>query len=116
MTDDLALELRVARRKAGLSQSDCAHLLEVHPSKISLLESGKVLPSIAHICRLSIIYGRSFEGLLGGIYKDIRRKLHDRLHNIPKAPKRWLGRFHRDNTLQALSDRLTNVADEGYEG
>ena len=116
MIDDFALDLRVARRKAGLSQSDCAHLLGVHPSRISLLESGKALPSVPQICRLSMIYGRSFESLFGSVFVDAGRELRGRLRSMPEAPTRWLGRFNRDNTLRALSHRLASLTNDDYGG
>jgi transcriptional regulator with XRE-family HTH domain len=114
MINDFALELKVARRKAGLSQADCAHLLGVHPSKVSLLESGKVLPSIRHICRLSEMYGRSFESLFSDIFNDARRDLRRQLHTMPEAPRRWLGEFNRENTLRALEHRLNSNPDESH--
>lgn len=112
MINDLALTLRAARRKAGLTQSDVAHLLEVHPSKISLWESGKARPSIMQVCRLSVTYGVSFEILFSGIFVDARRTLRARLKDIPEAPRRWLGRYHRDNTLRTLERRLNTVIDD----
>ena len=111
MIDDFSLTLRAARRKAGLSQSDCAHLLSVHPSKVSLWENGKARPSVIQICHLTLIYGVPFEVLFGSILVDARRTLKERLADIPEAPRRWLGRFHRDNTLRALEHRLTTVSD-----
>lgn len=112
MIDDFALTLRASRRKAGLSQGDVAHLLEIHPSKISLWEGGKAKPSIAQVCRLSVIYGMSFEMLFSGIFIDARRGLRERLSDMPEAPRRWLGRFHRDNTLRGLESRLTTIDDD----
>ena len=112
MIDDFALTLRAARRKAGLSQGDVAHLLEVHPSKVSLWESGKAIPSIKQICRLSVVYGMGFEALFSGIFIDARGALRERLKDVPEAPRRWLGRFHRDNTLRALEHRLASLSDK----
>ena len=112
MINDFALTLRAARRKAGLSQSDVAHLLEVHPSKVSLWESGKAKPTIMQVCRLSVVYGMTFETLFSSIFIDARCALKERLDDIPEAPRRWLGRFHRDNTLRSLEHRLTTVADD----
>ena len=114
MINDFALELRVARRKAGLSQADCAHLLGVHPSRISLLESGKAVPSIAQICRFSLMYGRSFESLFSCILKEARLELKKRLRTMPEAPVRWLGRFNRENTLRALGHRLISLSNDDY--
>ena len=115
MPNEFALDLKVARRKSGLTQGDCAHLLDVHPSKISLLESGKALPGIKDICALSLVYGRSFESLFSSIVASANRQLRDRLRTMPAAPKRWLGNFNRRNTLSAVADRLETLTDEDYE-
>lgn len=106
MNSEFALDLSVARRKSGLTQADCAHLLEVHPSKVSLLESGKTLPSVREICLLSLVYGRSFESLFGGIFDDAQHQMVERLRTMPRAPKRWLGNLNRANTLRVLAKRL----------
>ena len=116
MIDDFALDLRVARRKAGLSQGDCAHLLGVHPSRISLLESGKAMPSLQQMCCLAVIYGRSFENLFAGVMGDAQRGLRKRIRSMPEPPSRWLGRFNRENTLRALSHRLMSANEEDYGG
>lgn len=112
MSTDFALTLRAARRKAGLSQNDVAHLLEVHPSKVSLWEGGKAKPTVMQICRLTVIYGMSFETLFSSLFVDARHGLRARLEDIPAAPRRWLGRFHRDNTLRALEHRVTTITDD----
>ena len=115
MPNEFALDLKVARRKSGLTQGDCAHLLDVHPSKVSLLESGKALPSIKDICALSLIYGRSIESLFSDIIANTNRQLLERLRTMPEAPTRWLGSFNRRNTLSAVADRLETLTDEDYE-
>ncbi len=108
MTHTFALDLKVARRKSGLTQQDCAHLLDVHKAKISLLEQGKALPSVLEICTLSLLYGKSFESLFGSMMEDAQRNLKDRLATLPEVSKRWLGRFIRNNTLNRLAARLDN--------
>ncbi|MCB9947263.1 MAG: helix-turn-helix transcriptional regulator [Rhodospirillaceae bacterium] len=111
MTNEFALDLKVARRKAGLTQLACAHLLEVHPSKVSLLEHGKVMPTVREICTLSLIYGRSFESFFGTIFLEAHAALRSRLSTLPPCPKGWLGQFNRQNTLSHLSDRLADRND-----
>lgn len=101
-----ALDLKVARRKSGLSQVDCAHLLGVHPTKISVLEHGKAMPSVPEICMLSLIYGKSFESLFGPVMAEAEARLRERLPTLPACPKKWLGRFNRQGTLNRLSERL----------
>lgn len=115
MNTELALDLKVARRKAGLTQEDCAHLLAVHPSKISLLEHGKALPSVSDICTLSLIYGKSFEHFFGTLFLEARDALRARIMTVPDCPKKWLGRFNRQNTLNKLADRLRDLDDDRHE-
>lgn len=106
MYQAFALDLKVARRKSGLTQQDCAHLLDINNAKVSFMEHGKVMPSIMEICTLSLLYGKSFESLFGSVMKDAERDLKERLATLPVVSNRWLGRFTRQNTLNRLSDRL----------
>ncbi|MEO9614414.1 MAG: helix-turn-helix transcriptional regulator [Nitratireductor sp.] len=106
MKNQFALDLTVARRKSGLTQADCAHLLGTSRSRVSQLESGKAVSSIRDICTLSLIYGRPFESLFGAVMERVTREIRDRLSNLPVAPKNWLGRFKRNNTLGRLAARL----------
>ena len=113
MITEFALDLKVARRKAGLSQQDCAHLLEVHPSKISLIEHGKAMPSVRDICTLSLIYGKSFESLFSVIMAEVTDALRDRMTTLPECPRQWLPKFNRQNTLNNLAARL-HTLNQGY--
>ena len=83
-------------------------------SKVSLLETGKKMPSVREICILSLIYGKSFESLFGGIFADARIELRERLASIPKCPERWLGRYNRQVTLNSLADQLEDLTNEEY--
>ena len=114
MQNEFTLDLKVTRRKSGLTQGDCAHLLAIHPSKISLLESGKALPSIRDIAALTVIYGRSFESLFHSIVQEVQHNLKERLRTMPEAPKHWLLRFNRQHTLDTVADRL-EILDDQYE-
>ena len=106
MRSSFALDLKTARRRSGLSQSDCGHLLGVDQRRISQLEAGKVLPSVPEICSLSLIYGRSFESLFGSVFIDRRDALQTRLATLPDRGKGWLAKFNRRNTLKRIAARL----------
>jgi len=106
MNTQFALDLKVARRKSGLTQQDCAHLLDVNPSRISKLESGKRMPSVQEICTLSLIYGKSFESLFASVFERARKLVHEQLTSLPDCPKGWLGRFNRNHILNCLPSRL----------
>ena len=113
MSTEFALDLRLARKKSGLTQRDCAHLLNVHASKVSALEQGKLLPTLIEICTLSLIYGRSFESLFGALMRDIRQSLKERLQTIPRDTRTFAGTFHRAKSLERLGRRLDEEQD-GY--
>jgi transcriptional regulator with XRE-family HTH domain len=107
MHHDFSLDIKVHRRKAGLSQRDLAHLIGVHPSKVSLLEAGKTLPSLQDIAHLSLVYGKSFEEFFYAFVVKARDTLKLRLPTMPEAPKRWLGRFNRQYTVDQIAERLS---------
>jgi transcriptional regulator with XRE-family HTH domain len=115
MNTTFALDLKVARRKSGLSQLDCAHLLDVHPSRVSKLESGKRLPTVHEICTLSLIYGRTFESLFGSIFEDARKLLRAQLATIPESQKQW-GSLGRNHTLNAIAARLEEAKPTEHDG
>lgn len=107
MIEDFALDLKVARRKSGLTQSDCAHLLGRSASKVSALERGTRMPSLKEMCALSLIYRKSFESLFGGLMRDVRQELSDNLKTLPCPPQNSIAAFNRKNTLAALADHLS---------
>ncbi|PHS21387.1 MAG: hypothetical protein COA84_15890 [Robiginitomaculum sp.] len=111
-----AFDLKVARRKSGLSQSDCAHLLDVDRTKISRLEQGDSPPSIRDICTLSLVYGKSFESLFGTIFEEVREGLQERLTTIPALTGNRISQFNRTNTLNDLASRLNALTENNHEG
>jgi transcriptional regulator with XRE-family HTH domain len=114
MHTDFALSIKVQRRKAGLSQRDVAHLIGVHPSKVSLMEAGKMLPSLGDIAHLSLVYGKSFEEFFYAFVLKARQSLRTRLSTMPAAPTRWLGRFNRQYTMDQIAERL-EASDTDHE-
>lgn len=116
MFNEFTLDLKVARRRSGLTQIDCAHLLNIHPSLVSQIENGKRMPTIREICTLSLVYRRSFESLFAGIFADARDDLRERLTTIPDAPKHWLGRNNRQHTLNTLAEHLLDAHPGGHGG
>ncbi len=108
MSTEFALDLRLARRKAGLTLRDTAHLLNVHKSTLSALEHGKRLPSVEQVCLLALIYGRSFQSLFNEVTEAAKGQLQNQLPSLPEPGKRWLGRIQREKTLTRLSARLSD--------
>lgn len=106
MTIEFALDLTVARRNSGLTQQDCAHLLGVSDKTVAKLEKGVRTPTVHEICTMSLIYGRSFESLFSGIFKDVRTQLADRIRTMPEASGTVCLRINRQSTLNRLARRL----------
>ena len=106
MTTQFGLDLRLARRRSGYTQRDCAHLLSVNQSKLSALETGRDTPTLEQICTLSLIYGRSFESLFAEIMARARTSLRARLTSMPRDTRRFSGTRFRDRSLQKLGERL----------
>jgi transcriptional regulator with XRE-family HTH domain len=114
MSTEFALDLKVARRKAGFTQNDLAHLLGSNQAHISELERGLVMPTIEQIVTLSIIYSRSFEGLYAALLADARGGLKARIVEMPVGGRSYVGTFNRDASIERLARRLADeIADNG---
>lgn len=100
------MDLKAVRRRSGLTQRDCGHLLGTNPRRIETLEAGRSLPSVPEICCLSLIFGRSFENLFAAVFDDVRTDLVARLATLPPRKAGWMARFNRQHTLERLSERL----------
>ena len=106
MHQAFAHDLRVARKKAGLSQKDCAHLLDLRQQRISALETGEATPTVSEICGLSLIFGKSFTSLFTAEFAVARRFIDERLTTLPVDNRNWLSKFNRTNTLSKIADRI----------
>ena len=106
MKSQFALDLRVARRNAGLTQRDCAVLLSIQPSRYSDIENGKYLPRLPEICALSLIFGRTFEGLYGTLFNEAREALRATILTLPTDTRVYVGTKNREHTIEALAIRL----------
>lgn len=111
MSTEFALDLRVARRKAGFTQRDIAHLLRVQQAKVSDLERGRKLPTVPQIVTLSLIYGRSFESLFAAVMAEARQKLTTRLGGMPTDTRAFVGTLNRTASLDRLRRRLAAEAE-----
>jgi transcriptional regulator with XRE-family HTH domain len=106
MSTEFALDLHLARRKAGLTQRDAALLLGVHQSRVSALERGRALPTLQQICSLSLIFGRSFEALFAQIMDSTKQGISQRMTVLPNTVRSYVGTFNREASLQKLERRL----------
>lgn len=109
MITELALDLKVARRKSGLRMRDVAHLLGIHSSTLSKIEKGAVLPNAQIIATLSLVYNRSLGGLLASLLREAHEKLPERLAILPECSTRWRGTFNRQQTLNRLAAHLETI-------
>ena len=105
MSTQFALDLRTARKKAGYTQGDVAHLLSVHQSVISQLETGAVPPTLDQIIELSLIYGRSFESFFAEAMDRNKEYLSVRLSTLPSPVRRTAHTFNRPGSLARLKRR-----------
>ncbi len=113
MSTQFALDLRLARRKAGYTQGDVAHLLGSHQSIVSDLEHGKLQPSLGQITDLSLIYGRSFESFFGQLMAERQKHLTRQLESLPNLDKETAHTFNRPASLERLKRRLAQASDYG---
>ena len=116
MYTQFAHDLCAARRRAGLSQRDLAVLLDIGNKGVAALEKGAVPPTVEQLCRLSIIYSRSFSDLYQELTQQAR---HDLFRNLPDLPERGEDESttsNRDNTLKRLEKELTAAITKRHAG
>ena len=108
MYKQFAQDLCIARRKAGLTQSDVAHLMDANTKLVGAFEKGAKLPDLAQLCELSLIYGRSFETLFAELMEHGKAKLHRQLPSQPALKQESHYSFNRDKTVsRALRSRFS---------
>lgn len=111
MLTDFALDLRLARRRSGLSQHEVAHLLAMDQSTLSDLERGETSPTMRQLTVLSLIYGRSFHSLFVEIAREVKPGLTSRLNTLPERKRPHVAMLNRDITLKRMRVRLTAERD-----
>lgn len=109
MKHQYALDLRVARRKSGLTQQDCGHLLGIDATRITRFESGKRPPSVAELSVLCFVLDISLAAFADRIVEADASLLEKRLINMPKCPKNWSDHETRANTLRELVEKLEQL-------
>lgn len=107
MFTQFAHDLCAARKKAGLTERDLSILLELGSRDIAALETGAIGPSVEQMCRLSIIYNRTFTETYQEVMKEARAALFRNLPNLPELPEGDQHHFNRENTLKRLERELT---------
>jgi len=109
---EFGLDLRVARRRAALTQADCAHLLGTDQPRISKFEAGTAMPSVVELSILYLLFDRSLGKTSDQILASMRDELLGRLANIPDCPPAWRDRRTRFQTLGDLAEKLSALDPE----
>lgn len=106
MNNFLTLDLRVARRKAGLTQADLAHLLDIDADRISRIERGLLDYSVHEFLLLCAIYDRPLDGLARALWPETYESLAKRLASLPAPATPWINTYNRQHTLERLTKQL----------
>lgn len=106
MHTQFAHDLCAARHKAGLSIKDISTLLELSYDEIGNLEGGNRPPSLLELCKLSLVYNRSFESLYGEIRKTAKKELFQQMPSLPSDGGDKASSYNRENTLKRLHGQL----------
>lgn len=115
MTTQFAFDLRLARRRAGLTQADCAHLLGIQQSRISELETGEKAPSAHELCALAIILNRRFDSYFAEELTVLSEALGPRLDSLPQLKRINAATTNRHRTLERLR-RLLKDKQNAHDG
>lgn len=110
MIYEYSLDLKVARRKSGLSQGDCAHLLGIDQPRLSKMEAGKSTPSIYELSILCLVFDTPASAVHDRILASLALALEERLGSMPDCPTNWPDRFNRSNTLNILAEKLETLS------
>lgn len=106
MKENLTLDLRVSRRRAGLSGQDLAHLLDCSLERVSKLENGHARISADEFLILSLVYV-DIHSWPERMLQAIVPALKERLADMPDEPSLWAHAHEaRLETINGLSDRL----------
>lgn len=114
MFTQFAHDLSAARKKAGLTERDLCILLEIGSQDIAALEAGAIPPTVEQLCRLSIIYGRTFSELYQESMREARAALFRNLPSLPEIAGEERQHFNRENTLKRLERELSAALSQSH--
>ena len=115
MVHKFGLDLRVARKRAALTQVDCAHMLGTDQPRISKFESGRAMPSMVELSILYLLFGQSLGRVSEEIIASRRDDLMSRLAHIPDCPPAWRDHKKRFETLGVVAEKLAAIDPEQYD-
>lgn len=116
MFTQFAHDLCAARNKAGLTPRDLSILLEIGSKDIAALEEGIMPPSVEQLCRLSIIYNRSFTQFYQDAMEQAREALFRNLPDLPEYIADDTSNSNRDHTLKRLEAQLIAAVTRKHAG
>jgi transcriptional regulator with XRE-family HTH domain len=112
MFTQFALDLRLARKVAGLTQDDCATLMNRSRKYVLRLEKGAREPSLDDLLRLSVIYNRTFETYFAERLKSARATVRAGLPQLPVTISNHAAFRQRQHTLDRIEHDLLAETDE----
>ena len=116
MKKEMSLDLKISRKRSGLSGRDLAHLLGCNKERVSKLEHGKARVTTPEIMSLCLIYGRGIDGLFHHTTIPLISNLKCRFSEMPQEPSNWQRKTkERQETLNGLSYRLQELTQQKYE-
>ncbi len=115
MVYNFSLDLKVARRRSSLSQSDCAQLLGTDHARISRLEAGTSMPNMVELSILCLIFDRPVGSVAQDVILSILADLEKRLSSMPGCPENWPDRDNRVRTLSSLAEKLRALGADSNE-
>lgn len=113
MYHEFTLDLQAMRKKSGLSQEECGHLIGASENIISRLERGLRPPTVEEICALQMLFGKTFESFYGTCVGDARARIANNLRTLPPSEDGPGTNLARDIFLSSLAERLGNRNPEG---
>ena len=105
MFEEFISDLKIARKRSGLTQAECGHLIGGSENALSRIERGERLPSLREIIGLSLVYGKTFESFFEEFLGLVREEMIAALTEMPKA-REGKTASPRADTLAALARRL----------
>lgn len=100
------MDLRLARKRSGLSQRDVARLMEIDQTTYSAFERGRTAPDLEQICMLSLVFERSFLSLFELMIEEVSPRLLERVSALPQAKPKGPRLETRERHLHRLQRAL----------
>jgi transcriptional regulator with XRE-family HTH domain len=106
MYQAFSMDLRLARKRSGLSQRDVANLMAIDQSTYSAFERGRTAPNLEQVCALSLIFDRSFLSLFELMIEEVSPRLLERVSGVPRPKPKGPRLETRERHLHCLQRAL----------